>query len=61
MRKYSRIFWTLNLFGIVSLAWTINALMLHLATISAIGCVTTFLFLWTPQMLPDNEKYIDHE
>ncbi len=57
MRKYSRIFWTLNLFGIVSLAWTINAWELRLASICAIGMVCTFIFFWTAQMLPNNEKY----
>lgn len=59
MRRYSRIFWALNLFGVVSLAWTINALELHLPTISAFGCVFTFIFFWTAQMLPNNEKYTD--
>jgi len=58
MRRYSRIFWTLNLFGIVSLVWTINAMILHIATLSAIGFVCTFIFFWVPQMLPDDEKYI---
>ena len=55
--KYSRIFWTLNLFGLVSLAWTINALELQLPTICAIGTVCTFIFFWTAQMLPNEEKY----
>jgi len=58
MRKYSRIFWTLNLFGVVSLVWTINAIILELAMICAFGCVFTFIFFWVPQMLPDDEKYI---
>jgi len=55
--KYSRIFWTLNLFGLVSLAWTINAWELQLSTICAFGCIFTFIFFWTAQMLPDEEKY----
>jgi len=55
--KYSRIFWTLNLFGLVSLAWTINAWELQLPTICAFGCIFTFIFFWTAQMLPNEEKY----
>ena len=55
--RYSRLYWTLMLFRLVSLAWTINAWELQLPTICAFGCTFTFIFFWVAQMLPDEEKY----
>ena len=57
MKKYSSAYILLMITGLLC---TANAFVMwnyKAPAACAVMCVFAFIFLWAPQMLPDNEKY----
>ena len=59
--KYSNTYLGMVLLGVVC---SIGAIMClyqeHSPTLAAILSVSAFIFLWVPQMFPDEDKYREH-
>lgn len=62
MKRYSNSFIGMMLLGIMCLICTICLMTIEQPSPSAAAVMATFsfIFLWAPNMLPDEEKYVDH-
>lgn len=61
MKRYSNSYIGMMILGIMCLICTIW-LMVQQSSPGAAAVMATFsfIFLWAPQMLPNDEKYVDH-